>query len=504
MRHEVKKISGFILVAVAIGMSCNKDILNVPPPTQSENSFFTSEEQFRRAIIGTYAKLTDYYSSTGQQGFGNAQLAIWFLPGDDLTQNGSDVYEFFKGLNPSDPKINQFFRSSYSLIGRANKVLEKLAEADDSVFVTPDMKKYNEGEMLFLRAFAHFMLWNVFGTAPIDTVVVRSTDQLNLPGSKQVELLDQAINDLQNAAALLPKAPWDNLNTGRVTANSAYGLLGKCLVFRASATGDVEDYAAAVEAFNKISGAGLMENFKDNFEISSENNIESLFEFQAGENITGDQNTWLGNDDCDCGVAGAYYQMFYEGDASYMSGGPYFTTKKLRDIFEESDPRVPYTLVPSMERIDKYIVNGDVGSNNTSYNNHRILRYADILLLKAEAVLLSGGNKSDAVELINSVRARARNMVANGNVPADRNINENGRDVIMQWIMDERLRELAAEGHRWFDLRRWHMAGHITLNDSFFSSEVPARMGFTSHYLYFPIPDSETSKNPNVIQNPGY
>jgi len=74
----------------------------------------------------------------------------------------------------------------------------------------------------------------------------------------------------------------------------------------------------------------------------------------------------------------------------------------------------------------------------------------------------------------------------------------------MQWIMDERLRELAAEGHRWFDLRRWNMAGYITLDDTFFSSEVPTRMTYDPHFLYFPIPDGETSKNPNIVQNQGY
>lgn len=503
MHKEVTKIWLMMLAALLLFLSCNKKILNVPPPTQSENSFFRSEAEFRRAIVGAYAKLTDYYSSSSQQAFGSAQLEIWFLPGDDLSRNGSEVYEFFNGLNSSDAKLNQFFKSSYALIARANKVLEKLRSADEGIFVTPGLKNYNEGEMLFLRAFAHFMLWNVFGTAPVDTIVVTSTSELNLPSSKQTELLDQAIKDLKETAVLLPTTPWDNQNTGRVTANSAYGLLGKCLVFRASATGNVEDYKAAIEAFNNISGASLMPNFKDNFEITAENNVESLFEFQAGENITGDQNSWLGNDDCDCGVTGAYYQMFYEGDASYMSDGPYFPSHKLRNIYDDGDPRVGYTLSISGQQIIKYVVNGDVGNSNTSFNNHRILRYADVLLLKAEAVLLSGGHAREAIELINQVRARARNMGSSG-LPAGLEFTETDRQVIMQWIMDERLRELAAEGHRWFDLRRWHLAGHITLDNLFFDSEVPSRMGFDAHYLYFPIPDSETSKNPNVIQNPGY
>ena len=90
-----------------------------------------------------------------------------------------------------------------------------------------------------------------------------------------------------------------------------------------------------------------------------------------------------------------------------------------------------------------------------SLNNVRILRYADVLLLKAEAILQSGGSTSAAIDLINDVRTRARNMVAGGTEPANFSTAETNKNTIMQWIMDERLRELGAEGGRWFDVRRW-------------------------------------------------
>jgi hypothetical protein len=74
----------------------------------------------------------------------------------------------------------------------------------------------------------------------------------------------------------------------------------------------------------------------------------------------------------------------------------------------------------------------------------------------------------------------------------------------MQWIMDERLRELSCEGGRWYDLRRWSLGGTITLSNAFFSSSEASRMSWDAHYLYFPIPLGETSKNPLITQNPGY
>lgn len=507
MKSILTKILGItFLVSTVIYLACNKDVLNIPPPTQSENSFFTTESEFRTALIGAYAALTDYYSSANSGSGGSAELEIWFLPGDDLTHNGSEVFEIFGGMNASDGKLNQFFKSSYILIARVNKVLEKIEEAEPAIFTTPNMRNYMEGEGLFLRGFAHFMLWNVYGTAPIDTIVVKSPSQFNIPSSAGVGLLDQAIADLTQAATLLPTAAWDANNIGRVTVNAANGMLGKALVFRASATNSDADYQAAIVAFNKITGASLVADFGANFRSNAENNSESLFEFQGGKNIIGQgQNTWLANDACDCGVAGSYYQMFYDGAGTYMGGGRYLPTNKLKNIYAATDPRLLLTMNAAKTHIVKYVVGGDAldGAVN-SLNNHRVLRLADVLLMKAEALIQSGGSTSEAIGLINQVRTRARTMPGGTTEPANLNTAETNVTTIMQWVMDERLRELAAEGHRWFDMRRWHMAGIIDLTNAFFDSEVPGRMAFADHNLLFPIPEGETSRNPNIVQNPGY
>lgn len=138
----------------------------------------------------------------------------------------------------------------------------------------------------------------------------------------------------------------------------------------------------------------------------------------------------------------------------------------------------------------------------TSVNNPRILRYADVLLLRAEAVLKSGGSKEEAIGYINDIRERARGA---GTIPADHPTSETSDATIMEWIMNERFLELAGEGQRWFDLRRWHIAGDITLDNAFFAPTNAAAMNFLpARHLFFPIPSGETDKNPNITQNADY
>ena len=493
------------VVVFFTNINCNKKLLNIPPPTASELTYFTSEAAFKNAIMGAYASLTDFYSSSNESGSGVWEGEVTWLPGDDLTNGMAQPYEDFNGINPSGGPLGDFFNSCYLLLGRTNLVLKQLETVKEGVFTTSGLQNSNIGEMLFLRAFGHYQLWNVFGTAPLDTIVVTSTSQLNSPSSTGTQLLDQAISDLSQAATLLP-ASWDAADLGRVTSNAAYGLLGKCLVFRASVNKSTADYQAALTAFSMIKGVSLTANFEDNFDVNKENNQESLFEFQAGAPIAGlgATNAWLSNDQCNCGVASSYWQAFENGAGTYMGGYLYYATAKLVGIFDPADPRFPLTVNPADSTITKYILNDQPEGAINSLNNVRILRYADVLLLEAEATLQSGGSPANAIALINQVRARARNMVSGGTVPADLDVTETDPTTIMQWIMDERLRELACEGARWYDLRRWALGGTVTLNNAFFSSQEPQRMTYDAHYLYFPIPTSETDKNPNIKQNPGY
>jgi starch-binding outer membrane protein, SusD/RagB family len=487
-----------IFLSIGIYTSCDESKIDLQPTSPTEASFFTEEIDFERMSLGVYAKLSDIYWFNA-----NAPIhGFWLLPGDDVTTTATDAYEVFFNLQPADGKASTYFRVAYQLINRANTFLEKIAAAQAGVYRTPNLQNIHRGEALFLRGYAYFQLWNFFGTSPLITERIVSTDKTTNPNSKDTELLDQAIKDFTEAATLLPTS-WNAANRGRVTQNSANGFLGKALVYRGSYKRASADFTAAIAAFNKISGVSLVANFGDNFAANTENNAESLFEFQATQPGGGD-NVWLNNDfDNNIGSTSAFWGWFDNNFALF--GAPYYTaTQKLRDAFEANDPRKDVTVRGS--DIRKYVARNQLSQSGVgSVNNPRILRYADVLLLQAEAILESGGSTADAIALINQVRTRARNMVAGGTVPANRNVGETNRTTILQWIIDERFVELAAEeGIRFMDLKRWHTAGKLSLaNWNFSAARNDVRFDVSRHLL-FPIPLNEMDLNPNMRQNPGY
>ncbi|MFN4144178.1 MAG: RagB/SusD family nutrient uptake outer membrane protein [Runella sp.] len=501
MKKQSFKILMALFITAAFYTSCDEKRIDLQPLSPTEASFFTEENDFTRAIIGVYAKINDYYWFNNN----NPIHGFWQLPGDDITTSGTVPFEIFGTLQPANGDLNTFYRVTYQLINRANTAIQKLDE-EKGIIKTPNLKNNLRGEALFLRGWANFLLWNYFGTSPLMTERVQTSDRTTPPNSKDTELLDQAIKDFTEAATLLPTS-WPTSDRGRVTQSSANGMLGKALVFRGSAKKNNADFTAAIAAFNKITDRRLMANFRDNFDVKVENNAESLFEFQASQPDF--DNVWLSNDFEARGVGStSAYWGYYENHWSLFGKARFEATQKLVNAFEPNDPRRDITLNAANRTFNKYWNTGDQKSQSgvASVNNPRILRYADVLLLRAEAVLESGGSTAEAIGLINQVRTRAREMRAGGTVPANYPTTETDRARIFNWIANERFLELAGEeGARWLDLRRWHLAGKINLGSGFNWSSLRNDVTFdVNKHLLYPIPLSEIDLNPNVKQNPGY
>lgn len=492
--------------------ACDDSILDQQPIGFTEATFFQNQEDFEEAVFGIYAKLTDLYWYNA----GNPNTTLWILPGDDITTAAALNEEVFAPLDPTYGRVNNVWNALYELKNRSNVVLEKI-ESEGDVFADENLKNYYQGEALFLRSWAMFRLWNLFGAhAPLVDERINTIDNAQPSSSNAsdpwgTELLDRAIQDLQTAADLLPDS-WPEEDRGRVTSNTAYGLMGKALVFRASVTGNQTDYTDAISAFDNIQGVTLVDNYRDVSSNYALNNQESLFEFQASQ-PPGTDNVWLSNDfDITVGSMSTYWGFYSNDTGNWFAGSPLIPTEKLLNTYEEGDPRADYTVGPVEEPIAdrsavvKYVFDEvKTNTNAGSTNNPRILRYADILLLKAEAYLETG-NPGMAIDLINQVRERARNSATPASAaPADRPAGETNAEVVFDWISEERYLELAGEeGHRWWDLRRWHKAGKIDLNNFDFSSVRSAFALELPKHLFLPIPQSELDANENIQQNEGY
>lgn len=547
MYKDIKKIIPLLLLGTLIISSC-KDVLDLPLTSELETTYFENENRVQRGIGGIYASVQNLYGANlGTQTSSNGETLhpAWLLQGDDLTTSGTSngAYESFSGLSPSDGRIGEIWEKLYFVTNRANFMLEKLEDPEViKVIRTPGMKDFNKGEALFLRAWANFRLWDMFHKAPLLNKRIVSIDDAVLPPTKNFELLDAAIADLTTAASLLPSS-WDEQNKGRVFKNSAYGLLVKCNVLRACYAqkyngNQSQDYANAISSFQKITSESTLDgvHFGDNFDYRTENNSESLYEYQASWAQKQD-NAWLDNNfGGESGSMGVMYHQFDTHWGNYgCGGGSIGPTTKLMAMFDPKDPRKDETFKLA-EKVDnlggslwwlgskwgffggyqfvKYI-NGARGNSYEvtwqlqSGNNPRLLRLADVKLLVAEAYLKTG-DVGNATKQVNDIRKRARLSTPDGIeslVPADY------ATVTMQNVMDERMLELAGEeDFRWSDLKRWNASGDVNLatwKASDFSYPFDANLfqfDATKHIL-FPIPTREINTNPLMKadgNNPGY
>jgi tetratricopeptide (TPR) repeat protein len=509
-------------VALILGLSfnaCDLNRVDTPPLSITESDFFTSESEFEQVLYLAYSKITGWYEFDSY----NYMHPMFLLRDDQLTEdNGAEQqWEIFNNINVQNGFANKFWRLTYQMIQTANVIVEKVDAANLDEFDEGFLNRV-KGEALFLRSLANYHLFNQYKIAPVITERITTADAVHSPPSTGTELLDQAISDLNEAVELLPVS-YAEAQRGRATKNSANGLLLKCLVIRGDYSGNQSDYSQAVTVFRKIT-ASLEPNYGHNFSAFHENNNESIFEHQASANTGADDNIWLQNDGPWRGTEPmtAYWAFFNEGDnwGTRRGGAHYKVTQKMWNAYS-TDPRINFFANTTNRNFLKYGKEGfdahpdfpPIGSTN----NPRILRYSESILLAAEALLLSGGSKPEAIGLINDVRERARNWaIAEGledvTLPADRSTAESNDATIMSWIEEERNIELFGElDIRWYDLKRWDARGYKNLANwgggiEHFSTDLQGEFQFEyPKHLLLPIPQDEIDRNFNFIQNnPGY
>ena len=498
-------------LSFAFLLGCEADLLDQSNPnTLTPDIFWQSEADATAAIIGTYSPLsTIFYHGR-----------IWYmveLSNSDEIWNpggiGGDLRHY--NGNPNDGNYANAFAEMWKVIFRANLVLQNVPKIE----MDASLKDNILGEAYFLRALNYFVLVNHFRNIPL---VTKPAANLAETQQSQVDpnlLWDQIKADLTAAIPLLPIS-WDDSNKGRAMKGSASALLGKSHLY-------LEEWGAAVTEFNKLIGGDygtfdLMQNFGDNFLETAENNIESLFEIQYDK--TG---AWTAGWGADVPSTARYSSMDFDHANYWMN--PWVLDLFMRETTNGGlmDPRAKETLVwdyPGAEHFDgrlfaekfateianyeedpanrrrpvrnaKFIdPNGGQprAAFNTNGNNKRIIRFADVLLMHAEAENEANGPTPAAYTSINRVRARV-------DMPA---IPEGlSKEEFRQRVRDERTLELCNESQRPLDLLRWGLSPSRFVDDP---SLRPNALLYVPGREYFPIPQLEIATNPNMVQNPGY
>jgi len=402
----------------------------------------------------------------------------WNPDGDQAWMDQLNNFSFVA----SNGAFNGIWSYDYEGISRANTAIGYLTDdvMMDKLNLDQTLKNRLLGESFFLRAFYYFDLVTNFGDVPLLVKPLASFEEAYEVAVRvdQAEIWAQISSDLANAKGLLPNSKYSNdEEKWRVSRGAVIALQAKAALFN-------QNWQEVISLVSELEGLGfyqLNSNYFDSFDVSKEfdeNEVIFAFDHQS------DQTPRRGN-----GLCALLGWGFVAPEANFI------------EAFEENDPRLKYTVDVENQNVNKILgtLNGDHKGNDDAPGNKIFIRWADVLLWKAEAYL-NTGNPGQAVEIINSIRQRARNSVAiDGTVPPqealpDRDVNETNQSVVEDWLIHERRVELGFESHRFNDLKRWNKA-----------LEVLGSRGFREiHYLY-PIPQRDIDKSGgSITQNLGY
>ena len=511
--------------------SCSDWLDSTPKGVMNEDKFFMSPDAGYKTVVKCYTTLREAY------GYEIPRMILNNISTDDSEKGGSDAGDRPSALDlsfgrplSSNEDLTNYWKNLYAGIARCNLCLENISSAPlidaDGYPLTEDVKARYVSEVKFLRAFFYFELSKIFGGVPLVDHTLTVDDSKTLVRATEAATAEFIFNDLKDAAAdeALPShTSLPATEVGRATIEAVWALQTKVYMFYAK--DNKEYYKNALDAAKKVVEAGfeLAPNFQSLFLADNYSCKESIF-----VTVQGDEPSSY--------IYGSFVPVF----SNPRSCGAYGfdqPTQNLVDEFEEGDPRLLYTVVQPGDKFPKGkgVEKLDFSSYpNTGYHNRKAflvdsrrglgwgddawtfhhIRYADILLLYAEAVLQTGGDKQTVVDCINEVRKRANNS-RSGDVEASSRVMEiasvslpmvNIDDDLMAAIRHERRVELAMEYNRLYDLKRWNIYPE-TMNA--FSGD-PNSNGRGSSFKkgvseYFPIPQVEIDRTGgSITQNKGY
>lgn len=488
-------IRTFIFSVLILLTSCSGFLDREPLDQITQGNFYRTASDANLAVVSIYSVIggTNWYGKS------------WMLteiPSDNSTTGGNDpdfspIDNFT--ISTDNGPLTEFWTERYRAIALANQVLHFVP----SIEMEAELKASYLAEARFVRAFAYFDLVRIYGGVPIVEEIPSITSDLLVSRNLKSEVYDFIIEDLQYAENNLPETR-SSADAGRATNYAAKAILAKVHL-------TINEYDESIALCEEIINSDRYQlvPVADNWlRDVSDNNAEAIFQVQ-----------YVG---CGPGGTGNALQAFFapwgqgitknsDGWGSQIPTSPNIDNPgtTIKDAFTEDDLRKYYTIMtpgdeypmlnpsdggytyPStgasraMINIKKYVIGGgsDVCFMSTPQNVH-VVRYADVLLMLAEASCKKNGGISiseNVLDAFNQIRLRA-------------GLNTE-QVVTTEMVYDERRLEFAFENHRWFDLLR---EGDVITKMQLHGKQMQP------FNLLFPIPASEIAINPNLTQNEGY
>ncbi|MDR3226438.1 MAG: RagB/SusD family nutrient uptake outer membrane protein [Prevotellaceae bacterium] len=517
MKTTVKNIIISFIAMVSFSLiSCEKLLDTEQHGVESYETFYKTDAEAEEAVTAVYARFSGIYYD------------YYFLKNmlsDDFWCGGGG-----RGDNPDNEKLNEYtfnqespyvqntFQRYYEVIYLSNIIIEHVPDE------SPIQKRARAEAKLF-RALAYIDLISMWGTPPLVDHPLQPSEYKQ-PNGDPALLWEFVENDLTEAIAsntLREKSNANDKSSYRVTKQFAQALLGKAYIFQ-------EKWSAAVQVLDEMILSNKYElyqgDYDDILQYTTENNSESIFEINRVNDVNNPYN-----------YVSVYTAMVgWRGDAMSITSDIEKTTwgfcnpqKELYDAFVAEEGATGYRLKSTMLNYNDVLAQGDAilsgkllyghegyfmwknrvvademitGGWMSSHNNYRFMRFAEVLLLAAEAHI-KGGVPAKAAEYVNRVRTRAQ-------LPSK-------ASVTMNDVMLEKRLELCGESVRYQDMLRWKIADKMVnqgkQTPSFTSGGTVTwtvhntgdAAGFkTSKHWLLPFPQTELTLNPNITQNTGW
>lgn len=487
----MKRTISTICLGTLLLLTACEDFLNEEPLSAiSSENFYKTPADAQAGVNAVYSVLGGYYGGS-----------VWYF-GDVSTEianrgeltGGLDVMDY----TAADPVFHDFWTVMYRGINYANVAIQLIPDIE----MDETLRNRYVAEARFLRALYYFDLVRAFGGVPKATEPTLDDSNNNLPRATDEEIYELIIEDLSAAEAILP-ASYGNNDKGRATNGAAMALLTKVYMTR----GDWQNARDKAQEVIQSANYSLFPDFRDVFKIQNKNGMEHIFsvQFKSGNSRGGGSayTSQFASRNPNILLNGAIAGAAIAAEEPFYNSIPDHYRKRITmvDSFPSSYyPEITATGTAQAGPAGMKYWDPDFGLAQGGDANWMILRYADVLLMFAEAENEISGPTAEVYEVVNQVRKRACDENGDGvddpegSTPLP-DFSGLTQEEFREAVWEERRMELCFEGHHRWDLLR---------TDRFLEVMQASGRNPEARHLLFPIPLLEIQANPLLIQNEGY